>query len=256
MNYLVSILVFAFLVAPGIRLLLLASRSKQTPELFGGLYFIGASVGISLRIFGVSVSVENPDLAYDVNMIGHVALASGTIAMAIFTQRVFHPESKRALRASQGLIAAIAGTTVYALFGEQGIIEDATPVMLANIARVIPTAWASYESYNYWRAMQKRAALGLSDPVVTNRFGLWTIWTAGITLLPLTALVIRSGVIILVALGQFGPEDVDVVLPRVLGTVRVLFLVIVPTSVAALWLSFFPPKAYLDRVQRRSVAAS
>jgi len=255
MNYLVSIFVFAFLVAPGIRLLLLAARSKQAPELFGGLYFIGASLGISLRIFGVSVSIENPDLAYNVNMIGHITLALGTIAMAIFTQRVFYPENKRVLRASQGLIAAIVGTTIYALLGEQAIIENAAPVMFANIARVLPTAWASYESYNYWRAMQKRAALGLSDPVVTNRFGLWTLWTAGVTALPLIALVIRSAMLILVTMGQLGPEDADVVMPRILGAVRVLFAFIVPTSVAALWLSFFPPKAYLDRVQRRAATS-
>ena len=46
----VPLLVFALLLAPGVRLLLLAQKTGQAPERFGGLYFVGASIGISWRI--------------------------------------------------------------------------------------------------------------------------------------------------------------------------------------------------------------
>ena len=38
------ILVFLLLVAPGIRLLLLAHRTREAPEFWGGLYFVGAAI--------------------------------------------------------------------------------------------------------------------------------------------------------------------------------------------------------------------
>ena len=63
----------------GDRLLMLALRTRQAPELWGGLYFLGASFGISLRMFGASNQFEMPEAAALANATGHVALAAGTI---------------------------------------------------------------------------------------------------------------------------------------------------------------------------------
>jgi hypothetical protein len=49
--------------------------------------------------------------------------------------------------------------------------------------------WNMTESYRYWGLLRRRIALGLADPLVTNRFFLWgtgsllssaAIWTASI----------------------------------------------------------------------------
>ena len=43
-------------------------------------------------------------------------------------------------------------------------------MIATNSAPLVPTYWAFFESFKYWGAMRKRAALGLGDPIVTNRF--------------------------------------------------------------------------------------
>ena len=51
---------FSFLAAPGVRLLLLASRTRQAPELLCGLYFVGLAIGIPLRIHGAQQFLADP----------------------------------------------------------------------------------------------------------------------------------------------------------------------------------------------------
>jgi hypothetical protein len=252
--YVAPILVFFLLAAPGVRLLLLASKTRQAPEFWCGLYFVGASIGISLRVLGSSLQWTDPALAGRLNSIGHIALASGTIAMAIFTQRVFHPKSTGVKLFAGLTIATIVVTTCHTIFGGYVAIENSYSIVAANAARVVPTAWAFFESIRYWRAMERRTALGLSDPVVTNRFLLWSLWTGGVSFLPLIALSAR-----VVALALVGDELVDASLAdafqsKVLWFIRIAFLMIVPVSVTALSLSFFPPKVYLDRIRSRANA--
>ena len=43
------------------------------------------------------------------------------------------------------------------------------------IAQIGVLLWGSLEALSYWRRMQKRTAIGLADPAVTNRFLLWGI---------------------------------------------------------------------------------
>ena len=120
----------------------------------------------------------------------------------------------------------------------------------------MPTAWASFESFRYWRAMRKREALGLADPVVTNRFLLWTLWTGGVTLLPGLALALRAVTIVFVGEGAVTEEIAARYQPILLPLMRTLFLVIIPIAVASLSLSFFPPRAYLDRMRARAADAA
>ncbi len=65
-------------------------------------------------------------------------------------------------------------------------------MLTTNTARIVPTAWACYESLRYYRSMHRRQTLGLADPIVANRFLLWSIWTGAVTFLPLVALTIRG----------------------------------------------------------------
>lgn len=247
--FVVSFLVFALLFAPGVRLLLLARRTGEIPERFGGLYFLGASLGISLRIFGISVAETQPETAVLANAIGHLTLAGGTIAIGFFTARVFHAGSVRAERIAIALALTIATTTAHALFVGADAIENSLSLIVTNGVRVLPTGWACFESFRYWRAMRKREALGLAEPVITNRFGLWTLWTAGMTLLPLIALLLRSYAAVSLALGFVTVAEVEAFRPTLLAQVRLVFLVIVPITVGALMLAFFPPRAYVARLR-------
>ena len=256
MTFLAPTLVFLFLVAPGVRLLALATKTRQSPELWGGLYFLGASFGISLRMFGASAQFEMPEAATLANSIGHAGLAAGTIAMAFFTQRVFHPDSARAKAFAGFVVAAIAGTTLWTFFGGHVTAENSGAVIATNSFRVIPTAWAFYESFRYWRSMKKREWLGLSDPVVTNRFLLWSIWTLGVSLLPAIALTLRLVAMLVLGDTQDPQSTQATYQPMIMAGVRIVFLAIVPASVIALTLAFFPPKPYLARIRDRAESAA
>jgi len=249
------ILIFLLLVAPGIRLLLLAHRSKQVPEFWGGLYFIGAAIGLAMRVLGSSLFLTEPELANTVNTIGHLAFASGTIAMTVFTLRVFHPSNPIA-RIFAGLtIGAILLTSAHTLLAGFTNIENSYSMVATNSARLIPTCWAFYESCRYWLSMRRRERLGLADPILTNRFLLWSIWTGAVTLLPMIVLLIRTISIVTLGNDQFIEGPGAVLMPMVLRVIRVIFVIVAPIAAVSLSLSFFPPKAYLDRVRARAEAS-
>ena len=246
------ILIFLLLVAPGIRLLMLAHRSRQGPEFWGGLYFIGAATGLSMRVLGSSLVLTAPDLADTINTIGHLTFAFGTIAMTVFTLRVFHPGSTFARIFAAMTIGAIVSTSAHTLLAGYTSIENSYSMVATNFARLIPTCWAFYESFRYWNSMRRREALGLADPILTNRFLLWSIWTGAVTLLPMVALALRALSIVTLGNEQFIEGVGAQLMPTVMRGVRLIFVLVAPIAAIALSLSFFPPAAYLDRVRARS----
>jgi hypothetical protein len=250
----VLLLVAMLFLAPAIRLLLAAQRTRQMPELWAALYFVGAGVGLPLRLYGSSIYESDPTLAATVNVMGHLFFGAGVIAMTVFTWRVFHPGSAHARRFATVTIASILATTVYILVARQGSHETSWAMIATNAARLVPTYWAFSESFKYWGAMKKRAALGIGDPIVANRFLLWAIWTAAVSVLPSASLSLRFLEKVASTLGT----DVvfQEVAPPVFLGLRLLFLLVAPIAVGALSLSFFPPTAYLDAVRARADRSS
>lgn len=248
MIYVAPLIVFLLLIAPAIRLLGQAHRTREAPEFWCGLYFLGASFGLPLRVLGTSLSLEAPELAAQINTVGHLTLASGTIAMALFTLRVFRPSEAFAKIFAALTIASIVATTAFLLIGGYVGREDSVAMIATNTARIIPTGWAFFESLRYWRSMRRRQALGLADPVVTNRFLLWSLWTAGVSSLPFVALAARLMSNLMYALGV-DTVEIAQFQPQMLGIIRGVFLTVVPVAVGALFLSFFPPSRYLKWVR-------
>ena len=252
MTAVAPIVVFLFFLAPAVRLLRLASRTRQAPELWCGLYFLGASIGLPLRILGVSLQLAEPETSRMLHVFGHAAFGGGCLAIAIFTWRVFHPESPNARRFIGALALAIAATAVWSFTGGYLITDNPAAILTSNAIMILPTAWAFHASLGYWRAMKKRTALGLADPVLTNRFFLWSIWTGGVTALPAFALVARSVLLVAFYSGTVTMADADTVQSVALGLLRVVALVSVPATVVALTLAFFPPRPYLARIRSRA----
>jgi hypothetical protein len=250
----ILLLVALLFMAPAIRLLSAARRTRQSPELLAALYFLGAGVGLPLRLYGSSIFESQPELASTINGFGHLFFAFGVIAMTIFTWRVFHPERRGARTFAIATITLIVSTTIYTLFSGMGSAETSIEMIATNSARLIPTYWAFFESYRYWGAMRKRAALGLGDPVVTNRFLLWAVWTAAVSVLATASLGLRVLEMLLSASGT--SVETDEFLQPVLLGLRLLFLGMAPTAVVALSLSFFPPTSYLDGIRARAAESS
>lgn len=102
-------------------------------------------------------------------------------------------------------------------------------------------AWMSIESLRYWRALQRRARIGLADPLLCNRFLLWGIWAAAVGVLASSDLIARLAYVWLT--GETQTLLVDEAMPIIVVTVATTSLC---GAVAAgtLWLTFFPTRGY------------
>lgn len=247
MAAIVPVAIAVLLAAPALRLLLLAHRTRQTPELWVGLFFLGVAIGIPARLVGANLSATDSLAATSYNGVGHVAFAAGACALFLFVRSVFHPADRWASTLATTGIAVICLTTAVLILGGDVNQERSLAVLAVNLSRVAPILWAFVESARYRGVMKRRAALGMGDPVVANRFLLWSLWTGALGLIPGLAAVLRMVNYSAIWLGL----EMQQTAALQQGAVKLLgacLAVAAPVAIAALWLSFFPPKRYLERL--------
>ena len=181
MNPLVWIGFVAFFIvalAVGIRLVALAAKTRELPELLMGIGVLGIGpVGFGLLVGASIAAATNPLLQQALLWIGTLAVASGALAKYVFNWRVYHPQSATArfIVISAGVV--LFGSSIYSGFTDglvpRGDIEPLT--LLRNCLQIGCLLWGAGESLRYWSKMRLRLRLGLADPVVTNRFLLWAV---------------------------------------------------------------------------------
>ncbi|MCB1035965.1 MAG: hypothetical protein KDD47_19240, partial [Acidobacteria bacterium] len=222
-------------LAVGIRLLLLARRTRQLPELLIGLSFLtgGAMAYIlawAFRYFEVSGTLD-----VVLGIVGRLVYVSSPVAMSFVAWRVFRPA-----RSWAGVVVG-ALLTVNALYVVRPfLIGDLSrhdiifhPLYwITTAGQVLPWAWVAVESLNLHRMLRRRARVGLGeDPALTHRMLLWAVGVGAVALLSIAVeLTALAG-----ALGLPHPPMNPIII--VLGT----------AGAVSLWLAFFPPAA----VQRR-----
>jgi len=225
----------------GIRLLLLARRTRQLPEVAMGLgLFLIAGLGYPLMMlarFG-EFFAEPARLALLVAY--QVCQIVGIGFVALFNWRVFRPGRLWA----PALVAAISLGMIVCFVGQMigpglraFMLENRGIWTLSSPLTIVPLAWAGLESLSYHLRPRLRLKLGLADPVVCDRLRLWAIGT-------LTAACMSAYSYL--SLAAFG-IDVNQVPegPAILGALGVV-------AASSLWLAFLPPAAYRERVAARS----
>lgn len=224
----------------GIRLLLLARRTRGLPELslgFGLLIIVG--VGYPLALVGRSTMESSPDTARWLLALSALPVGLGWSGVWIFTWRVFRPDQGLAKRATLAALAAMAGLCVASMYrtlsaADPASIDFSSPVYTGtSLLAMSANLWATIEALGYRVKMRKRIAVGLGDPVVANRFLLWAVVMTSSMLS--TAFPVVST--------MMGINSVES--PVVLVGSAVMGLV----CSGALWLAFLPPKAYLARLR-------
>jgi len=218
----------------GIRLVVLASRTRRLPELAIGVNFLLAgALGYSLLIAAESLRVLGPYAGLG-SFAGVTAISLGAFTLALFSHRVFRPASlaSRAALVALALWLAlgVAGSWPLHVRGE----TEGAGVWLGhwapNLGMLVAYGWASVEPSRYAALMRRRARHGLGDPLIANRMLLWGVGTgaiAGVALLHLVAQL----------LGHYELP------PSLVGVVSALVLVTALTE----WLAFFPPRVYRRR---------
>jgi hypothetical protein len=222
----------------GLRLLLLARKTRGLPELYFGLSFL------SLGVIGYPLSIAARKAAMAGNAIPELLPMAlffqdlASLAMLLATWKTFRPQESWPRRLVWG------GTTVFvlSLVGDS-VISGAWTFRDGGLwyelgfwSRAGAYFWAALEAGRYYAAMRKRLRLGLADPVLTDRFKLWTLSSCAV-----------CAAFMIFYMGRLFAENVASSVP-----------VLVATSVAGLiagitvWLAFVPPDAYLRRVRGRA----
>jgi len=228
----------------GCRLLFLARRSRALPELLlGSALILGASIGGPLQGAGLSVKQEfGPEVAGWLLLIGKPFSMVGFLFQGAFVWRVFRPEQWRA----GGLVVALLFFELASFWGfaRHGTFASGEIPFLwfcVELAgRVGVSCWLGFEAYRYHGLMKRRLSLGLADPVVANRFLLWSL-----------AAIFSIAVLIT----SVPPIFLDRFQHQTLLNVDLFFFGAAGVTTSALyWLTFLPPAAYRRRLQNAAEA--
>jgi len=230
----------------GIKLLLLASRTRQFPEFsVGAALFCYAAIAQPALLVSASLG---PDLSHEHQMvllaIRLLAYYSTLVGLSAFAWQVFGAASRwrKALTVTLALTALFTAVLSYWASWNQLGINGQVPLYArfsTSLQYVIMFAWMSVESLAYYRQMRKRQVLGLADVVVTNRFGVWGVSAGASSVLVLCILFIS-----LTRPDALGNDPLSAALVSATGVV----------SSVGWWLSFMPPAAYLRWLRRQNAS--
>jgi len=176
-----NLLFVSAILVVSVRLLLVWRRTREWPELLISSGFLAlALVGFPLML---AAGVERPttgEVSLPLLAAGLAGVAASLVLIHAFTWRVFRPNEGWAaffVVANAVAAAGVAGLFVRAI----AIAPPDTPPMSVHppyslalrLLFEVWYAWVAVEALREWDRARKRMALGLSDPVVVNRFGLW-----------------------------------------------------------------------------------
>ena len=180
-----AIVLFALAASTvGIKLLLLARRTRQLPEFLVGLgcaligllgyplamgsgFGRGAVSAVHLGVWGAGV----------------VLMDAGLACLYAFNAHVFRPGSRWAIGLVALLTAANAVSGIGALSAMRGAPPDALSfqvtagwIVVGQISSGVGFAWVGIEAWLQLAMARRRQALGMADGVVGNRFLAWVIF--------------------------------------------------------------------------------
>jgi hypothetical protein len=223
----------------GLRLLLLAARTRHLPELLvGASLFLMAGIGYPLSSIARQVPGLAPQARVALGLIGALFVVIGVSSNTAFTWLLF----RRDVAWARALLASVMLLCIFLFVAESTAGSWTTgstffwPWIPAAIT--LSMGWAFVECARYHLMLRRRLRLDLADPVVTDRFRLYAVGT----LLGLITNVVGW------VFWCFGLE----MLTDPLGAP--LLGLLGAGSAVYMWLAFLPPRVYLARVKARAAA--
>jgi hypothetical protein len=223
----------------GIRLLLLARRTRQIPELaLGSSFLLLGAIGYPLSIVARTVAASSESGAGLLLACALLAQNLASMAAYVATWRIFRPTQRWASAvvcvAGAAFVASLVGDTLVA--GSWRFRDGGFWYYLGYSGRAAAFFWAAAESVRYHSLLKRRLHIGLADPVVTDRFRLWALTTLSISV---AFLVFLAGRLLALNVSES---------PAVLAGTSLCGIV----GGVSMWLAFFPPPAYTQWVRARS----
>lgn len=215
------------------------------------LFFLGTALALPMRVLSAEGLIGTPELVGTLALMSHFMQGAALCGYTFFIERVFRGEELWARCLVGGVVTLeLMAPLVVIVFG--GHRDELHPVGFAlGLIRVLPFLWGFTEVLIYYRKMKRRLALGLADPVVTNRFALFAIWNGALFVLPLLVVGVRAWAVVATdGAGLLGSGPTS---QFYLNTMRAGLLLVAGTAAIAAYLSFYPPKAFVERVRRGAV---
>ena len=170
----------------GVRLLLLARQTRALPEMLIGIAFttIGL-VGFPLMAASGFGQGNVGDVNITLLALGLISLSLCIVSLFSFTWRVFRPNEPVAVMITALAAIGVGVIVVMTLRSVLGSPADMPSVEAAGLwtsSLRLPFGvwygWTAFESLRCYVLGRRRQALGLSDPVVVNRFLIWGLMGA------------------------------------------------------------------------------
>lgn len=208
----------------GLRLLRLAARTRQAPEaVLGAALLLGGGIGYLLMVLAHDVLPRG--LAPATLVAANLSLHTGALLLALGTAHIFRPGEARA-RAGVAAIAVVLAVSDALRLRDPGTIPPGALVFwTATLGSAAAYGWSAFEAGRYALLLRRRLRLGIADPAVARRIGLWAAACAaalamhGISIANRFAVAEGTHPVLLAASSGLG-----------LG------------AASCLWLAFFPPR--------------
>jgi hypothetical protein len=228
----VSLVTILLGVTLSIRLLRLAARTRKAPELAMGLYCALVTTGSLLYAiaFRGGFGVES-EAARWLSAAFTLCIGLGAFALAVGVWRIFLPgERWMTLVVTAAGLWIGAGWLLCILPGVPVTLGDVTPAnALFLTGRLAVYGVGAFQAFRYARMLQRRAALGLADPLAAHQIRLWgAAWI-------LVAVVGSSTFLVMLVAGR--EAFAGVLVPSFISGVNA-------SAWICTWLAFFPPVAY------------
>jgi hypothetical protein len=216
--------------AVGLRLVALGARSRRLPELaMGAGYLLFGALGYPLAAVARASAAEGAPHA-GLWLAAALAIQNlGVIGGYVFNWRVFRPGRAGAAVTALGALLLALSWIGHGVDPGWPSAESRGPWYYTGLAtRAAAFVWGAAEAFVYWTRLRRRLALGLADPVVTNRMLLW-----GSTSL---VIALGFGVFACATLAGTGVNAVPVVLAITACGLG---------AASTMTLAFFPPARYV-----------
>jgi len=184
---LVGVSALAFVVSGaivGVRLMWLSRRTGGQPERTIGfsLFMLSGLAWPLMLVVSAPGEAAAPVLRVALGGAG-LAMGLALSGVFLFTLRVFRPGIAWArafagvgvgIELGAGLAAVVRAVT---LADASALRSPATPALLLLCTAQLAYFWSAFEAFHYRALLRRRIPLGLADPLVADRVGLWG-WTS------------------------------------------------------------------------------
>jgi hypothetical protein len=240
----VSLTTLALSIFVAIRLFVVAFRTRGAPETAMGIYqgLIVSAIFLYTILTRMGPDLD-PTVGFRLVVVANLMIALGVVALSVGVRRIYRPTEGWAVGLCYATVVWVIGGWAWSSMGET--LPTTVAPTAANTffvtGRSAVYLWGAFEGFRYHRMMQRRASLGLGDPVIAHRILLWGLFS--FTMGSLAVASLAAGF----ALGDAYATSVPV---------RFITPVLSLIASVLLWLGFFPPAAYERLIARRARAVA